>query len=247
MAATPAAVTLTERHRLAQLRLGVVTAALLEKVWPLLDPENLDATFDRWLTAVQPIVRTQRATSSKLASGYLTAFRQLELGTADQYFRPELAEPVAADQLATSLLVTGPVSLRAALGRNRGLAAAVDQALANSTAAAVRHTLNGGRDTIGNTVDADRRALGYARVTSGNACAFCSMLASRGPVYKSKTTAGDGRKYHDHCHCTVEPVYREDAAWPPGAERLRDLWDETTGGLSGKSAYNAFRRALAER
>lgn len=245
MAATTAARQLTEQHRLAQIRLGAVTAALLRRIWPLLDLDDLDGTFEQWLTAVTPVVRSQRAVSARLASGYVTAFRQLELGTPDQLFHPELAAPIGDEQLTTSLLVTGPVHLRDSLARGVGPSLAIDRALAGSSAAAIRHTLNGGRDTVHRTVAADKRALGWARVTSGSACAFCSMLASRGPVYKTEGTASG--RYHDHCHCGVEPVYRDDAAWPPGAQELRQLWDETTGAHSGKSALNAFRQALAGR
>lgn len=93
--------------------------------------------------------------------------------------------------------------------------------------------------------------IGWARVLTGvENCAFCAMLASRGPVYSSRTHASRkstktliqghdrlGRKrkrvlkrisdqaYHDHCDCVVVPVYR-DQDWPgcENYERLADAW-----------------------
>lgn len=48
----------------------------------------------------------------------------------------------------------------------------------------------------------------YARVPSGSeTCAFCMMLASRGFVYRSKETAGEGNHYHANCDCRIVPSW----------------------------------------
>lgn len=57
------------------------------------------------------------------------------------------------------------------------------------------------RTTIHNAV---KNNLRYARVPFGNSCAFCLMLASRGFVYKTETTAGEDKgHYHAHCRCKI--------------------------------------------
>lgn len=57
------------------------------------------------------------------------------------------------------------------------------------------------RTTIHNAV---KNNLCYARVPFGNSCAFCLMLASRGFVYKTETTAGEDKgHYHAHCRCKI--------------------------------------------
>lgn len=57
------------------------------------------------------------------------------------------------------------------------------------------------RTTIHNAV---KNNLHYARVPFGNSCAFCLMLASRGFVYKTETTAGEDKgHYHAHCRCKI--------------------------------------------
>jgi hypothetical protein len=146
-------------------------------------------------------------------------------------------------RVTTSLLVTGPWSVNRALARGVPFERAMDVAQARTSASAMRHALDGGRDTIVGTVAADRQALGWARVASGNACAFCAMTASRGPDYSSEASASF--EAHDGCQCGAEPVYQADAPWPAHSERYRELWDEHASG-SGPEALNTFRRALAQ-
>lgn len=74
---------------------------------------------------------------------------------------------------------------------------------------------SGEKNLIGGAVLRDRRMYGYARVSkTGSPCSFCSMLISRGAIYRSanamvtssKARRDIGEKYHDHCFCTVVPV-----------------------------------------
>lgn len=245
MAATLAGTRLTEAHRLAQARIGAQTVRDLLNVFPLLDPADLDATTTAWLRAAVPIIQLRRTTSARLSANYLGTFRALELGTSTG-FVPTLREQAPVEQLTTSLTVTGPVALKKAITGGRTLIVAADLAKAGSARAAMRHALNGGRDTIHASIDTDAKALGWARTTSGIPCAFCALLASRGPIYKteqSATIAEDGLKYHDDCSCSAEPVYRADAEWPGQGRELQALWENSTHGFSGKDAINAFRRA----
>lgn len=195
---------LTEAHRLAQLQLGVETVARLRAVFRLLDPDDLDASFADWLAVVVPLVQSGRETSSSIAAAYLAALRTAELADPDE-FSPVRAGPVDADLLATSMLVTGVISLRSNLARAMPLAAALDIAEARSAAAGMRHVLNGGRETITGSVRADPRARGWQRVTSANACTFCATLAGRGAVFSEDSVDFAA---HDGCGCGAEPIYR---------------------------------------
>lgn len=192
---------LAQAHRLAQQRVGIATVAHMLKLWPLLDPNDLNGSFDRWVSAVTPLVQRQRSQSSRLAANYYSLDRQMRVGSP---FVPVLAETAPDEQIATSMLVTGPVSMRSNLGRGMLLAKAADIAMARSAGAAMRHALNGGRETITRTIQADHRARGYERVTSGAACDFCEMLADRGEVYDEESADFEA---HDHCSCSAEPVF----------------------------------------
>lgn len=214
------------------------------RIWPLLDVRNLDTSWRALETALQALVATRRRDVAGLASSYLEGFRRLEGVAGDlNVLLADTYDPVA---LQTSLRVTGPVTVKQSIAAGASEAVAVQRGLVAVSGAVARFVLGGGRDTILRTVQADREALGYMRVTSGKTCAFCAMLASRGPVYKTQKTAGargSGNRYHDHCDCAVEAVYHRDTALPDSTQRFERLWMESTAGLSGQEARNAFRRA----
>lgn len=204
MATTFAGRRLTEAHRLAQLNLGADTANRLLATWAILDPEDLDAAVDQWLLVVIPLIQARREDSARMAEIYLRAFRTAELGDLDDGFGPVIAGPADPALLATSLTVTGPIRLKGSMARGEGLDRALDLAKAATAAAALRHVLNGGRETVLATVSADPRAQGWARVTSGSSCDFCSTLAGR--VYRAEDSASF--QSHDRCSCAAEPAYR---------------------------------------
>lgn len=240
MAATTHGTVLTETHRLAQARVGAEMVAVTVAVTrELLDPTNLDATTGGWMRAMITAITAQRARSVRIAAGYTAAFRLAETGSD---FTPVAAGPADLTALITSLRVTGPVSIQAAARRGVALPDAAALAVPKVAGAAMRHALNGGRDTILGTVAADPKAIGWARAASGRACAFCAMLASRGPVYSGEDTASFHP--HDHCHCQPEPTFDRDAPWPAGSDDYRDLWDTVTHGLPTAEGRTAFRAAI---
>lgn len=194
---------LAQAHRLAQLRLGARVVVLMHAAFRLLDPKALDATFEDWLVVVEPLVQNGRRMSAQMAAAYLAEARRQSVGF-DGTFVPVVAGDVSRDRLRTSLLVTGPLSIKRAMTRGVQLGRAVDVAGATSSAAAMRHALDGGRETILGSIRRDDRANGWRRLTSGKPCKFCSMLAGRGAVYSADTVDFHA---HDGCSCSAEPVY----------------------------------------
>jgi hypothetical protein len=199
--ASPAARRLTEAHRMAQLRLGAQTVTLMRAVWRILNPDALDRTFDAWITAAVPIIERQRIGSARIAANYLRTFRQIETGAPGS---PVIAAELNRSTVATSLLVTGPISVKNAMDRGVPLARAMVTAEARSSAAAMRHALDGGRDTIISTLQEDPEGRGWQRVASGGACKFCSMLD--GKFHYAETADFPA---HDGCSCSQEPVFGE--------------------------------------
>ena len=244
MAVTELGAQLTRLHsdRQVALRAGVIRQVVA--LFPALDLSSFEAVDRSWPAleaALRALIAEQYGTSAGLAVNYYDLFRAAEgVGGAST---PLLADGLPVEQVATSLRVTGPYTAKHLIAtRSRQVAEVTLARLVGST---TRLALSGGRDTLDRSINADRRAVGWARVLSGGrSCAFCRMLASRGPAYLSEASAGRDRKFHDLCDCQVEPVYSRDAAWPPGSREARELWDSTTAGLSGKDAVNAFRRAV---
>ncbi|MFB7672939.1 hypothetical protein ACFC26_16175 [Kitasatospora purpeofusca] len=194
---------------------------------------------------------------------------------------PDLDEESLDDAARTSLWVTGPVHAEQRLeqaeaartaGRldDAGFLAELDDLMRDSGATASgagdREALRGGRTLIHSASAADRRVLGWARITDADPCAFCAMLASRGAVYRTRDAAvlrgfaDSGRrsadvldpeaelqKYHDMCHCQVVPVYSTSVELPDSSRELEQLWRTATRSYSGKAARAAFERALRAR
>lgn len=70
-----------------------------------------------------------------------------------------------------------------------------------------RRVENGARDTIISNVNDDPQGIGYQRYAreSADGCGFCQMLAGRGTVYRTATSASFGA--HDSCRCVAVPAF----------------------------------------
>ncbi|MFF3793774.1 hypothetical protein ACFYXW_27640 [Streptomyces sp. NPDC001981] len=188
----------------------------------------------------------------------------------------ERIEREAEQELRTVLEALGPNNLQKKVDKIDGARSAdeVDelreearrQAGAQQAAAAERIAMNGGRSTVWNHMQRDKRAIGYIRLSrTGTPCGWCAMLISRGFVrgdgYRSQRAAGptlaqldsgefaDGDKYHDNCHCYAEPVFAPEQYDSPAYAMNRsyaEQWPKVTRGLSGKAAVSAWRRFIRQ-
>jgi hypothetical protein len=140
-----------------------------------------------------------------------------------------------------SLEVTGPVNQKSKTGRGKPRVVVRDESFNEAAGSAGRHVLTGGRKSLLTVLENDPIAVGWARVTDGDPCAFCAMLASRGVVFGSAAAAGFSA--HDHCACTAEPAYSRSAPLPGRGQEFKDLWNrEIRGRYSGVEARRAWRR-----
>lgn len=256
MATTTEGAALTEAHRRTQVALRRLTALELAQIMPMLEFAAISDTWPAVEAAIVRIVANRRRGSSLLAAEYMRRFRRSEGVTGA--FTAAAPSALDVERLIRNLRVVGP-------GRAGNLvrtgAPNVEALTFSSLEGEVsRQVLDGNRETITNSVASDRQAIGWQRVTDGDPCAFCAMLASRGPVYTKRdlATAGDvwvdkmrsdgvkvtGYRAHAHCACTAEPIYSQESKWVGRSAEFRDLWDESTAGYGGRDALNAFRRAL---
>ncbi|GAA0627297.1 hypothetical protein HPO96_36950 [Kribbella sandramycini] len=245
--ASPAA--LTDAYRREQGRIATRASSLTLLAFDnILDTGNLDGTFREYVGTVFPLLNGDRVEMGNVAAAYYEAYRGAA-GVAGQEPAPLLPSVLNLAQVTTSLLFTGPITLRQQLALGNSLITALDVARTATAGAIFRHTANAGRGTIYGTAQRDRRAIGYARITDGKPCYFCAMLASRGAVYKSEDSAGargSAHRYHDGCGCTVQAIYSRDAEIPGDHAKYDALWRESTKELApGDTAVNAFRRAYS--
>jgi hypothetical protein len=118
-------------------------------------------------------------------------------------FTPRLAPSPAAEAVQINARwAAGPLYRDAPL-----------EALARLDHIVDRMSLQAGRDTIDANVRTDPASPRWARVPTGaETCAFCLTMASRGPVYGSKRSAGgDHNHFHAACDCTPTPIWPGDA------------------------------------
>lgn len=176
--------------------------------------------------ALYPIVSASRARSFELARALITSLNPAAPRVPVPEYRPEYLAKTLARYL---------VGLE---DPNRA-----QRSIIQTAAAVVRHTEQAGREGMISMVQADDEALGWARVArGGHTCAFCLLLVSRGPVYKTEATGAF--RSHAACDCVAVPVYdRND--WPGREQYLaaERLYIEATGGETDK--LNAFRRAVS--
>ncbi len=243
MARTAEGRALTERHRRAQVALRAAALRDFTRLWPLWRGD--ERSFRRMAAASVPLIRAYHSQSSALTSGYWEAFRRAERvgGSAG----PRIGPPLAEDAIIGTLFVTGQEMTRNAIAAGFSPQAAMQNALVRTSGTVTRLTLSGGRDTLVLSTAADRQARGWVRVTSGDPCAFCALIASNGPVYSEDTADFEA---HDHCSCTGEPSY-PGSEWPGRAREFRDLYNRAVrdareaGELrrgTSNDLLNAFRR-----
>jgi hypothetical protein len=152
------------------------------------------------------------------------------------------------------MLVTGPVQAKSLIKSGSTVEDAMKSAQSAAAGAVQRHVLDGGRAAVVAASEDDKEAVGWIRITDGHPCAFCALLAGRGPVYHSRNAAlvasgrrgnqGAGQPFHDRCGCSAAPVFDEAAPWPELNQQFADLYEQSTGGVYGKDKLRAFRKAI---
>lgn len=80
-----------------------------------------------------------------------------------------------------------------------------DTALAQLTGGLVKRVMTASRQTVIDNADRDPQARGWMRVARASGCGFCQMLAGRGNVFQSRSTATFAS--HDNCQCTAVPAF----------------------------------------
>lgn len=242
---------LADQHRAAQDQLRRALALRTLATWRrMMSVEGRVQLADAWLAAMLPLILSYRTRSEALAR--LQYGRARELGAPGAEPMPNAdADELAEEALVASLVATGLAGLRDRLDNDVAPALAFERAGTEVVGAAARHALNGGRSYMKNAIAVDTVTVGWYRVTRDGCCSFCAVLASRGAVYKEDSFdesdprfMGDGEeKVHDHCACTLAPIYRREDGVPDRNQEFSALWETSTRGYSGQDALNAFRRA----
>lgn len=188
-------------HRNQQLAIRAAVLKSLTRLWRTVDAARLPETIGPFADAAAVAISDGFLRSSRTAGLYYIAARPAGITTVEiPALLPPIPELTAAKVRAAGL--SGIVN-----GRRGGRT--IDAALSNGfvkvagTASSV--VLAGGRDTVMEASRQDPAATGkWRRIAGPTACAFCQMLADRGPVYTDDTADFAS---HDHCGCAAEPEF----------------------------------------
>lgn len=222
MADTAAGAALTDAHRIAQVELSQQAIAAALVVWAELNPGNLAATRERWLQLLVTLIGIFDVRSAELAVSYLQQFRSVE-GNPDGPI--EGRRDFKPGGTARVLDYNGPATIIRHIKAGMQPAEAKRRVQQTMVGAVQRQVLEGGRRVVDLSALSNPVSKGWRRVADSDPCTFCALMASRGPVYRSESSAGSGRKYHNKCGCTVEEVFGQ---WRPNrAEQAYvDAYDE---------------------
>jgi hypothetical protein len=241
-----------QAHQFAQDELiAAAIAPLVAQAFTVLDPTDLKGTIPKLKALIAAIIAKHGQMSASLAVRYYQLERKQAGITVP--FKAKPAKPAGPDRIDPSIdgatkSLWGPVNSDPIDHKDAPLPSFDDRlaaALTNVQGVAENLTLDAGRQTVIDAVQADRQAIGWARVPEGAPCAFCALLCTRGAVYRSESSASF--QTHDHCRCQPEAVF---VSYEP-SHQIRE-WqaqyaDATRGTRGSKAAQLAWRRAYEGR
>lgn len=195
-----------------------------------LDESTIEVITQRMFAAV----RGGQNYSRELARRYYTEF----LGARG--IGAPVAQPPPAEY-APAALTDG---LRRVLAPAGGMVTA--DTLGRALQVGHKHVQDSGRRSMIAQVLRDERLSGWARADpKPPTCAFCLMLISRGPVYRSRATAGAANRWHIGCSCQVVPVAGGDWEGRNQYEQAERLY-VASAAESRADPLNAMRRKLGQ-
>jgi hypothetical protein len=203
-----------EEYRRLNADLVTLAQRDLAAFWRSLNKSNIAAARDALTVYLHSLTVTYGRPSALIAARFYDDLRAASPNAAGK-FRAVMAPGPDKDTIEGTV--------RWAVGSLTGDSPDEFAAFDRLAGAAQRYITNQGRDTIALSSSRDPSAGGWARVpgfSKSGTCGFCTILASRGAVYRSAETAGDGASYHDNCTCVPTQIWDGDdlpAGYDPDA------------------------------
>lgn len=228
---------LAEAYRVEQARTSAEATRDVLALWLATYQPGNPAVWRALVAALVALVTRFRSRSSREAIAYYVNSRGMARAPGLHVPRPAMEPPRAL--IETTARITGARAYGRSLTARMPETRALQNAGVQIAGAMSRIALDAGRQTVMAAVAEDREAIGWIRITDADPCAFCSMLAGRGPVFSEDTADFQA---HAHCACIAAAVWSRDEAWLGHSEDLYQQWKRETAGESGKDAIRAWRR-----
>lgn len=273
-------------HQRRQEELADSLVPVVARSWRVVDFHDLSRTELPWVESVLPSAREAYVRSQGLTADFIPSYRDAKRFQDELDMSPGVVTlwddsrastdvlggntddaeivmlPPTLDERATvaSLLAAGPGSVKHRMPAPRDESMAVG--LSNAVGAVIEKSINGGREYARAYANASPDVVGWQRITDSDPCAFCALLASRGPRYfnlariaatDAKYTSDDGddgeeaAKVHFHCKCSLIPVFDGSPEPLSGwARTAREVW-EMESNLPAGSGWKDRRREYRRR
>lgn len=218
---------LVERNRTALRTLGSSVGRLATSALPdlaELGQQEAGAAVRRLTVAS---IATVGTAATRTGAQSYAAFRDVALPTAGR-FEPRT---LTVDARVRAEGIIGAVMTRFAAGEIPVAQAIMAQALQ-------REITNVVRETVAANADRDPVAVGYQRVPSPTACAFCLVVA-----LNTYTSFEEDGGYHNACSCTTVPVFRGVGAYRPSYyDDFEEIYSDAATGR--EQTFEATNRTL---
>ena len=189
---------MTTSSEIVRAELAIVTTAALAELDNMLTGAPPDEALRAMFAAVGLVVPSYYDAAGALAvdwyeelreaSSPATSYRPAIIGDPDTAWIEREVEKYRRDLIGEDF----DLQVAALLGEARRLAE--------------KEVARGFRDSITGNTRQDQDAIGWSRVARAGACKFCLMLAGKGSVYRSESTAIFAA--HGNCHCAARPEFR---------------------------------------
>jgi hypothetical protein len=236
-----------EAARSVQLRIRAQLMQDVTKLWPALDAKRISETWPGWIRAMLLLTKSYQGQSSAAAGASYRLAREHATQSPAPLRLVKIAPAPDEEWVHKAFGYAGPGMLSRDTARP-------GTALSTTLGTATRIVLDGGRTTTVDTAMADPVAVGWYRVTDGNPCAFCALLASRGIVFKQHSfdaadtrftgsEMADSAKVHNHCGCILAPAFSRQQTLPAINAEANKVYRAATKGARTGTQLAEFRKA----
>lgn len=178
-------VQLTRSHQVQQINNGAAAAALVVQLGELYKAGKLDD--QGFITAIVGADLLSHQAAVRIAQRYMTNFRAL-VAPGEEHADLVAPEFDPGASVGRAVHALGQAQEARVDAPERDWTAEFAQIVTHLAVQADRAAKDAGRSTVVESAEANGRR--WRRVTDGNPCSFCAMLAGRGPVYRTEDAAG---------------------------------------------------------
>jgi hypothetical protein len=194
---------IAERHAARQVALARETSLQLRRLWKLIDPTGIVASWGRLLPDALAVLGTSQATAAAGAGSYVDDALEAQglAASAAGRVQPGAFAGIASDgrPLASLMLEPGIAALRQI---KQGATPAHAMASGRFLLDLISRTqvADAGRVAVGTAIAARPEVRGYVRMIVGKTCSRCLILAGR------RYRWNEGFRRHPRCDCRHVPV-----------------------------------------